>query len=613
MNMVVPRRCSFPAALLFSAVAGAAVAPGPRVSTLPGITVTAPSVANLAPAGAFAMPVTALRYEPRIDLQARNLTEAQADITLRGGTFETTGYRLGALSLADPQTGHYLAELPLAPAMLGVPRVLAGAEAALGVSNATAGAVAQDWRPVSAGGFVSAGAGQFSLRRAEVFAGAVSSGGLGVDVGLASSRSDGAVRFGDHDFNRASLRLQSRAAESQTDAALGYQGKRFGWPNLYTPFGSPESENLQTLLLALNHRVELGGDNGWEAAVVHRRHKDDYAFNRFAPLGPVHPFQHTTWLTAAAAEGRWRRAEWTVFLRGEAQADRIASTSLTFGRYRSRVLTKAAAAARREWAAESGRGWLRLGAAHDDSNRDDGAWLPVAEAGRDFSAGLLRGARFGYAETSQLPSYTALNASTASGLFRGNAGLGRSLSRNLETAVTLLIAGWSVEAVAFTRRDDALVDWTFRRGVTARTANAVDVRVSGLEWVARRSWSGVDVVFGHTWLGKGADYRGAAVDASFYALNHARHRLTAAITVRLTPRLELRLDNSLRWQAPNLLRVTGGDRAMHTAAGLYFRPAALRGVEVAVHLDNAWDEDFQEVPAVPAAGRQLSFSVARRW
>lgn len=613
MNISFYRPSARFAALLWTALGAASAPAASTVPTLPGVTVTAPAVANLAPVGTFAMPVTALRYEPRVDLQARNLAEAQADITLRGGTFETTGYRLGALSLADPQTGHYLTELPLPPAMLGVPRILAGAEAALGVSNATAGAIAQDWRPVSTGGFVSAGAGQFALRRAEVFAGVVSSAGLGIDVGLARSRSDGAVRFGDHDFNRASVRVQSRSAASQTDAALGYQGKRFGWPNLYTPFGSAESENLQTLLLALNHRVDLGGDNGWEAAFAHRRNKDDYAFNRFAPLGPVHPFQHTTWVTAGAVEGRWRRADWTLLARGEVQADRIDSTSLTFGRYRSRVLTKAVAAARREWAVDGGRGWLRFGLAHDDSNRDGGAWLPVAELGRSFSAGLLRGTRVGYAETSQLPSYTALNASPASGLFRGNPGLGRSVSRNLEAAATLAVAGWAVEAVAFTRGDDALVDWTFRRGVTARAANAVDVRVSGLEWIARRSWRGVDVVLGHTWLGKSADYRGAAVDASFYALNHARHRVTAAITARITPRLELRLDNSLRWQAPNLLRVIGGDRAVHTSAGLYFRPEALRGVELALHLDNAWAEDFQEVPAVPAAGRQLAFSVARRW
>lgn len=610
MNILLPLLRLLLAALL-SAVAAAQVTSS--VPTLPGVIVSAPTVANLSPAGTFAAPVTALRYEPRVDVQGRNLAEAQADITLRGGTFENTGFRLGALSIVDPQTGHYLAELPLAPAMLGAPRVLAGAEASLGVGNATAGAIAQDWRAVTDGGWASAGAGQFALRRAEVFVGAVTRGGLGADVGVARSRADGSVNNGDHDFSRATVRLQARSAGAQTDAALGYQEKRFGWPNLYTPFGSAESENLQTLLLALNHRAAAGGDATWEAGAFHRRNKDDYAFNRFAPLGPVHPFQHTTWVTGGAAEARWRRADWTVSARGEAQADRITSTSLTFGRYRSRVLTKAAAAAAREWTSEVGRGMLRLGVAHDDSNRDGGRWLPVAEAGRDFTTGVIRSLRLGYAETSQLPSYTALNASPSAGLFRGNAGLGRSVSRNLELAAVANAAGWSIEAVAFTRRDDALVDWTFRRGVTARAANAVDVRVSGLEWVARRSWSRCDVVLGHTWLGKGADYGGAAVDASFYALNHARHRITGALTARLTPRIDLRLDNSLRWQAPNLLRVTGGDRALHTSVGLHFRPEAIRGLELAAHLDNAWDDDFQDVPAVPAARRQLSFSVARLW
>ena len=112
------------AALLSTALGAAPVPAASAVSALPGFVVTAPAVANLAPAGTFAMPATALRYEPRVDLQARTLAEAQADITLRGGTFETTGYRLGALSLADPQTGHYLTELPLAPAMLGVPMMV---------------------------------------------------------------------------------------------------------------------------------------------------------------------------------------------------------------------------------------------------------------------------------------------------------------------------------------------------------------------------------------------------------------------------------------------------------------------------------------------------------
>ena len=74
--------------------------------------VYSPSVANQEPAGTFAMPVSALRYEPLVDIEPRNMAEAQSDVTIRGDTFENTGLQVGALSIFDPQTGHYLTELP---------------------------------------------------------------------------------------------------------------------------------------------------------------------------------------------------------------------------------------------------------------------------------------------------------------------------------------------------------------------------------------------------------------------------------------------------------------------------------------------------------------------
>jgi vitamin B12 transporter len=157
------------------------------------------------------------------------------------------------------------------------------------------------------------------------------------------------------------------------------------------------------------------------------------------------------------------------------------------------------------------------------------------------------------------------------------------------------------------------VDWTFRRGVTARTASAVDIDVTGFEVVARRSWAACDFVLGYTALTKDADYRGATVDASFYALNFARHRLTAALTVRLGHGFELRVDNVARSQAKNILRTTGGDETLATAVGLSFRPAAWRGFEIAVQVDNLWDSDFQDVPAVPAGPRQVSGGVNYTW
>src|SRR5690349_12581696 len=93
------------------------------VVSLPEVTIYSPRVANQSPAATFAMPVSALRYEPRVDIQGRNLAEAQADVTIRGGIFENTGFRLGGATLVDPQTGHYFVEIPVAPAMLGAPEI----------------------------------------------------------------------------------------------------------------------------------------------------------------------------------------------------------------------------------------------------------------------------------------------------------------------------------------------------------------------------------------------------------------------------------------------------------------------------------------------------------
>jgi hypothetical protein len=120
-------------------------------------------------------------------------------------------------------------------------------------------------------------------------------------------------------------------------------------------------------------------------------------------------------------------------------------------------------------------------------------------------------------------------------------------------------------------------------------------------------------VLGYTALGKSSDYLGAPVDASFYALNYARQRLTAAIVARLGQGFELRFDNVARVQASNSLRTTGGNSAVTSALGLAYRPVGWRGVTLTVQADNLWNSHFQEIPAVPAASRQVSFGATYTW
>jgi vitamin B12 transporter len=114
-------------------------------------------------------------------------------------------------------------------------------------------------------------------------------------------------------------------------------------------------------------------------------------------------------------------------------------------------------------------------------------------------------------------------------------------------------------------------------------------------------------------LGKSSDYRGAVVDASFYALNFARTRVTAALTVHLTRQLELRADNEYRHQATNPLRTAGGSDATLSTVALAWRPGLAGGLEFSAGIDNVWQSDFQDVPGVPATPRQASVGVTARW
>lgn len=582
---------------------------------LPQVDVHSARVANQEPAGTIGMPVSGLRYEPQVDVQARNLAEGQADVSIRGGTFANTGFQLGALPLYDPQTGHYSAEVPIAPDLLAPPRIATGAEHARTAWNASVGSIAYGWRAIEPGGHAAVSAGAHHTYRGELYAAGTTGRGVAADVAVAHSRSDGTIQYGDHEFTRYNARVQWRTAAGQSDAFVGYQSKFFGWPNLYTPFNSPETENLQTVLLALSHRADWGDRGGYlEAGVYHRRNKDDYAFNRFAPVGPVHPFQHTTWVTGGGLKGRWVGDDgWAVDFRGSVLADEIESTSLLYGRFSTRTYLSAGLFPERQFDLADGRTLTaRAGTAVDTTNRDATAATPVLELVLADPNAVWHRWSLSYAEASQVADYTALNANPAAGLFRGNRHLDRASSHNLELAGAFAAGGWRGQAAVFLRRDRDLVDWTFRQGVTARHAQAVDIDTAGIEVFVTRSLGWLDLMLGYTWLEKDADYGGAVVDGSFYALNFPTHRLTAALIARPWSGLEVRLDNEARLQEDNPLR-RGGNEALISALGIYWQVPRIEQLELSVQADNLWNEDFEEVPAVPAGRRLVTFGARWDW
>ena len=611
------------AALLLIPCYGEAIAEessGQRDDEISEITVSATRVANRNPASSYATPATILRFDPLTELQSRGIAEGQSDVTVRGGLFENTGFKVGAVTVMDPQTGHYVAELPVDPALMSIPAIYKGIDSAVEGFNSAIATVSYSISRVQGGGYVTLGAGSDSLSYQSLRVAKATTNSAGNDIGLAlslaRSEGDGSLPFGDHKFARANLQLQHATANSQSDLIVSYQDKFFGWPGMYTGFASlPEIDDTQTSLVLVNHRQST--DAGWfEVGGFYRRLEDNYDFNRITiETGVPGSFEHETKVTGFGFQGLHRLGSMSWRYGGQLTADELVrSTDLTNGQFTDRTYLTMTVVPSIETELQSGGTLIwRAGATFDDSNRDRSEVSPlIGVALQSTSANASTEYSLEYAATSQLPGYTALS-SNPTGLFGGNPLLGRETTKQLSASIERDTGDWQLRATLFSRKDNDLVDWTYAAAVPfTRQANAVDMEVVGLEAFFVRNWESVDLAVGYTLLDKDADYGDALVDASFYALNFAKHRATVAFVYRFANDFELRIDNEYRAQEDNPLR-TGDDSTYLLSASLSWSSPGERGFAAALVVDNATDSEFQPFPGTPASGRQVSLSASYGW
>jgi vitamin B12 transporter len=589
-------------------------------SNIEKIIVKGSTTANKEPVGTFVSLVSNLEYDPRVDLQSRNMAEAQADVTIRGGIFENTGFRVGSATLLDPQTGHYFSEIPIAPEMLSEAYILTGADNALYGVNSSVGTVSFDWKPIKTAGSVSIGAGNNNFNLHRVHTGitmpvdTAKDWVLGFEGEHSFSESDGTIDNGDHDFKRTSARVQLVGASSQTDLFFGSQDKFFGWPNMYTPFNVNETEDLKTQLLMLNHKQYYASDSIFEISAYTRRHNDHYVFSRENP--EIFQAFHETEVKSLALSGRHVQTK-LFALNYSAQfiEDSIESTSLE-NNFTSRRYYKASVLPEYQMSLKDEQQLtFRLGAAFDNTNRDDSDVSLIGDmTWNSFNSDdSFQTVYLSYAEASQVAGYTAIGGNNTSGLFRSNNSLEREKTKNLELGFALDGLTWNLDSAIFYRKDNNLTDWTYSLSSTsARSANPVDIETLGWELLVTTRLANAEIITGYTFLDKSEDYGAIDIDASFYALNYPGHRLTLGAIWHPSDIIEIRVDNEWRKQQDNILR-SSGDDAVFTHLTLKISPSQFKGLDIIFAADNLWDESFEEIPGTPGRGEQYTVTITYNW
>ncbi|EAW25976.1 putative orphan protein [Alteromonadales bacterium TW-7] len=584
------------------------------------ITVEASATANKLPVGTFDSPVSNLEYDPRVDLQSRNMAEAQADVTIRGGIFENTGFRVGSATLLDPQTGHYVAELPIAPQMLTGPYILTGADNALNGMNSSVGSISFGFKPITTGGNVSVGTGTNDFNLQSFYAGIstdvddAKNWQLGFEGEYSHSQSDGSIENGDHDFNRASARIQLIGSDSQTDVLYGSQEKFFGWPNMYTPFGVNETEELETRLLMLNHQQNYADNSHFEVSAYYRKHNDHYVFSRENPSA-FEAFHETKVKSIAVSGSHAQNTAFAVNYSAQYIEDEIESTTLE-NNFTSRTYYKLSVLP--EYKIDLKQNQLltlRLGAAFDDTNRDDSELSLIGDISLNTqnSDGSEQTVYLSYAQASQVAGYTAIGGSDQGGLFRSNYNLERETTKNLELGYLMQEQTWQLNSAVFYREDNNLTDWTFSfDSSSARFANPVDIDATGVEFFATKYFDTTELIASYTYLNKSENYGDADIDASFYALNFPDHRVTLGAIWTPNDLIEMRIDNEWRKQHENALR-SGKDTALFTQLSLKITPTVINNLFITLAADNVWDESFEEIPGTPGRGEQYTLSATYSW
>lgn len=224
-----------------------------------------------------------LSYIPGIDIRQRGPLGAQADISIRGGSFEQTLVLVNGIKMADPQTGHHALSLPLHMHNIERIEALKGPGARIFGQNAFSGAVNFITRvPEDKAIFLGAYGGDFGLYG--VSAG-LSLPETGYKQYISFSRDASSGYRHNTDFTLNNLFYQSEwdVLKGQVTILGGIADRKFGANGFYaSPAYTEQYEEVTTSFLSAGYTGTLGSMT-IKPRLYWRNNHDDYFISRENP------------------------------------------------------------------------------------------------------------------------------------------------------------------------------------------------------------------------------------------------------------------------------------------------------------------------------------------
>ncbi len=540
---------------------------------LPEILVTAPPPEI----GLFALSAENLRTAPDSSLSGLlawsgetssvRRGSGQADLSIRGSSFEQTGVFLDGFPIRDPQTGHFNLEIPLPMILIGAVDIFTvpwgGSRGLAGSVNLQSRVFQKPWATL------------------ETSVGSFGTIHNALAVGLPSASLWGETSRSSCDRQDTDWRSESLGGKIRLDSLLNsnalvsYTHRKFGANDFYGSFPLfDELEETETFWGAWRGQVR-GALGKWEPGIFWRRHKDHYWLDRYGRSSYENIHTNQT----VGAESLFSRGPFQG--RIHAKREWLESSNLGFRCRASSGISGCLTHANGLFGLETA--FLRDGTAQISP-------IITVRTQRRASFLLAGSVSRAYRE----PSFTELYYRDPKN--EGNSALHPEYSWNCEISPEWYRTPIVVKAVGFLRMERELIDWV-REDPTRpwRSLNIGRATVHGLAGRAEWKKTRLHLLAQYDFLLRKADFGELQ---SKYALNYARHKGEIKAITRVGP-LEMSARFSRFWRTDRTIyNLAEGRIAFNMKQGCIYGSVV-----------NMLNEIYEEVGGVPMPRRAITIGM----
>ena len=562
-----------------------------------------------------------LEYALSVDVRQRGPNGVQADISVRGGTFDQTLILLNGISISDPQTGHHSLNLPVSLKNIQRIEILEGPSARVFGPNAFSGAIniitsSEDATNLK----IDVSAGQHKLSDINI-SGNLSSGSWNQFLAFDRISSDGYIDNTDFKNWNAFYQTILNTKPGKLDFQFGKTNKAFGANSFYTATYPNQYEITKTTFASL--KFESGTKIHFKPSVYWRRNQDKFELFRNNPaswytghnyhLTDVFGSNLNVWVesrfgkTAFGAEIRSENI-WSNVLgeplttpikvpdeTGQFFTKSYSRTTISYFLEHSVYLKKltVSAGAMTNWISDLGFGWNIY-------------------PGLDASYVLTNHLKiYGSASSSlRMPTFTDMFYVGPTNI--GNPDLKPEKSENYEGGIKLNYNGFSGHVGTFYRIGKDLIDWV-RENETDKwqAQNLTQINTTGVEldgnFFPEKIWNKNIFI---TKLGVNYSYikldKGEKDIYSYYVLDNLKHKLDLEINHKIWQKLK------------GSWRISYQDRnGMRTSTDSY-KPFWLvnsrimwksQSTEIYAMVANLFNTRYYDLGTVEQPGRWISFGI----